>query len=409
MSLIASGISKILTFKKQSGIGVISGASGGQNLRRTQSTLDKKKATYASKEIRPSQQRADFRHGVVSVDGTISGELSVGTYQSFTESILRQLALTAVTSSALTDVSAASVSGATGTFTTIGANWITLGFKIGMVVRNSGWTTTAASNNAANMLITTLTATVMTVVRLDGVAIAAKIAGDSVTIAEKGKHTFTPQSGQTRDYYTVEHNFADIVQSEVFTDCVVTQMDVKLPNSGMAAVDYMFKGIDMTPGTAPYYTSPTAVTTGTVLAAANGILYMQGVPVGLVTGMNFSVKGNHSTIGGVVGANTEPDIFPGDVTIDGQVTVLFQDATVRDYFINETEVSVYCVFTTNNSPTADFIAYSFPRVKVGGAAKDDGEKGLVMTMPFTALENVAGGTGTTSFATTLVVQDSSYV
>jgi hypothetical protein len=110
-----------------------------------------------------------------------------------------------------------------------------------------------------------------------------------------------------------------------------------------------------------------------------------------------------------VGSDEEPDLFPGTSTTEGQVTVLFTDGTVRDYFINETEVSIYCVFTTDNSPGAGFKAYAMPRVKLGGADKDDGTKNIVMTMPFTALENTAGGTGTNTYPGTLTIQDSAFV
>lgn len=408
MTTIAAGINKLVTFKKQSALGTIATVGSAQNMRRVTSTLDLKKATYAGKEITPSQQQSNFRHGVKSVDGSITGELSVGTHQQFIESVCRQLVLTAVTSSALTDVTSASTTGSAGTFTTVGANWLTLGFKVGMVIRWTGWATTGATNNSTNILITALTATVMTGTRLDGVAVGGKASGDSVTALEVGKHTYIPQSGHTRDYYTIEHNFVDITQSEVFTDCVVTQMDVKLPGTGIASIDFMFKGLNMTPGTSGYFTSPAAATTGTSLAAANGVIYLNGVAIALITGLNFSVKGNHTTIGGVVGTNVDPDIFPGRVTVDGQVTVLFADATARDYFINETEVSIFAVFTASSAATAGFQAYSFPRVKMGGASKDDGEKGLVMTMPFTALENTAGGAGTDTFATTVVIQDSAF-
>lgn len=345
MSVIATGVNKLLTFKKQAGLGSIATTGSGQNLRRVTSTLDKKKATYASKEIRPSQQVSDFRHGVVAVDGVIAGEASVGTYQAFTESILRQLAQASVTTGALITVAAAATTPGFGTFTRSAGSYLTDGFKIGMVGRWTGWATTGTANNAANMIIVALTATVMTVARLDGLAIAPKVAGDSVTFATVGKHSYAPQSGHTRDYYTIEHNFADIVQSEVFTDCVVTQMDVKLPASGMSGVDFTIKGIDMVPGTTGYFVTPNAVTTGTALAAANGIVILNGVAVGLITGLNFSVKGGHTVIGGVVGSNLEPDIFPGTITTDGQATVLFQDATIRDYFINETEVSIIAVFS----------------------------------------------------------------
>jgi hypothetical protein len=415
MPLIATGINKLLTFKKQTGLGVIATASGAQNMRRVTSSLDYKKATFESKEIRPSQQTADYRHGVVGVDGTIAGEVSVGTHQSFIESLCRMAAAPAVSSTGVTDCVAASTGTNIGTFTTTAGLFVTgvatTCLKIGMVVRATGFTTTATANNAANFLITNIDPTkkILTVARLDGLAIVAKTETGSVVFAEVGKHVIFPQSGFTRDYYTIEHNFTDIVQSERYTDCVISQMDVKLPATGMATVDFQVKGLKMTTGTTGYFTAPTAVSTGTTLAAANGALYLGGVAIGLITAMNFSAKGNYTLIGGVVGSNTEPDIFPGGLDADGQITVLFTDAVVRDYFINETEVAILAVFTTDNSPTSGFVAYNFPRVKMGGASKDDGEKGLVMTMPFKALENVNGGSNTNSQQTTFVLQDSAFV
>lgn len=387
---IATGVNKLLTYKKQAGLGVAAGATGGQNLRRTQSTLDYKKATYASKEIKPSQQVGDFRHGVVGAEGTISGELSVGTYQDFMESICRMDSATGATL-VLGSGGVAAVNVVTFTEDNTGDTG-----KVGMVMANAG----------VNYLVSKLDATSTVIVRLDG-ASAAGFATTGGTLTEVGRHIFVPQGSHTRDYYTIEHNFTDIVQSERFTDCVITQMDIKLPASGMAGVDFMIKGLNMVTGTTGYFTTPTAVTSGSVLAAANGALTINGVPVALITGMNFSIKGGHTTIGGVVGSNVEPDIFPGTVTADGQVTVLFQDATVRDYFKNETEVSIVAAFTTSTAANSPFISVCFPRVKMGGAQKDDGEKGLVMTMPFTALEALPTQTG--SFQTTVMIQDSGFV
>jgi hypothetical protein len=64
------------------------------------------------------------------------------------------------------------------------------------------------------------------------------------------------------------------------------------------------------------------------------------------------------------------------------------------------------VLGTSPAAAAEFMAFSLPRVKFGGADKDDGDKSIVQTLPFTALENVAGGAGTSSEATTFWVQDS---
>src|SRR3972149_3653380 len=116
---IASGVYLQLAAKKQSALGSAASGSGAQLYRRTTATLNKKKAFYKSSEIAPSMQRSDGRHGVVSVDGTINGELSVGTYSAFMGSVLRSSAWTAsVSSGALIDVTAATTGGANDTFTT---------------------------------------------------------------------------------------------------------------------------------------------------------------------------------------------------------------------------------------------------------------------------------------------------
>ena len=69
------------------------------------------------------------------------------------------------------------------------------------------------------------------------------------------------------------------------------------------------------------------------------------------------------------------------------------------------------MFTTANTATADFIAINMSRVKVGGASKDDGEKEIIQTLPFTALLDTAGGTATTedTLKTTISIQDSAVV
>lgn len=404
---IATGVSKQLVAKKQSALGSKASASGAQVFRRVTSTIDLAKDTYQSAEIRTSMQRSDFRHGVRSVAGSINGELSVGTYQDFMGSVLR--AAWAATSgyAAGTDVTAAA---AAPQFVDASGGFLTAGLKVGMVGRWTGFAGAGATdNNARNFLITALTATDMTGVFLDGTAVTADAAGDSVTFTPVGKSVSIPTSAHTRDYWTIEHNYADITQAEQFTDCVLASMNISLPATGMATVEFPVIGLDMDTSTAAYFTSPTAVSSGDNIAAVNGAVYVAGVAVALITSMDISINGNAASVGGVVGSNVAPDITPGSIDVTGTMTVLFQDATMRDYFVNETEVSVVAAFTTNNTATAGVQTFTMPIVKIGGASKDDGEKGLIMTMPFTAIENTAGGSGTATNATTITIQDSAAV
>jgi len=405
---ISSGIFTQLAAKKQASLGSAASGAGAQLYRRTTATLNKKKAFYKSNEIDPSMQRSDGRHGVVSVDGTLNGELSVGGYNDFIGSVLRSSAWSAgVSSGSLIDVTAAVTSGANGTFTTVGANWLTLGFKIGMVIRWTGWTTTGVPNNGHNFLITALTSTVMTGTMLDGVAVGAKAAGDSVTAASVGKHNYIPVTSHARDYWTIERFYADITQSEQFVDCAITGMNVKLPATGMATIDFPIMGLDMTTGTASVFTSPTAAPTGNILAAANGAVFVQGTKVATITSLDFGIAGNYSVPGGIVGSNTDPDIFPGMIDVTGNMSFLFDIVTMRDYFLAETEVSIVAAFTAGNAADSDVMAFTFPICKINGADKDDGEKGLTMTMPFVALRDTTGGSGADTFDSILMIQDSS--
>jgi len=409
---IATGIAKQVRFQKEVTMNVAPVQTGGQLLRRTSSNLDLKKATYQSKELRPDYQIADFRHGGRSADGTISGELSVGTYGAFMATVLRQAWQAVVTTGPVALLSIAPTTGLQGTITTTGTSFLTLGFKLGDVVRMTGWATTGVTANARNFWITALTATVMTGQFLDGVTpVPTKIAGDNVTLVQAGKKTWANAVAgtQTNDSYSIEHWFSDILLSELFTGCRVSDMDIKLPATGMATIDIGMMGTDMQRNLGgvgvAYFTTPAPVSTGGILAAVNGALFMNGVQLGLVTGMDVKISASMTT-GDVVAKNTRPDIFAGSMQISGQLTVYLQDATLRDLFVDEVECALRMAFTTSNAANADFIGITMDRIKVGGASKDDGEKGLIMTMPYTALLNIYGGAGTSTQYTTLSIQDS---
>lgn len=400
---IATGVAKSLRIKQETTWGTAAAASGYTALRRLTSSLDLTKATYRSNEIRTDYQRSDFRHGMRSVEGAISGELSCTTYADFFQAALRRDFTAGVSATGLS----LTIAGAGPYTLTRGAgSYLTDGFKVGDVVRITAGAVNANNLNK-NALVTALTATVMTVIPVTaGMTLTAEGPIASTTVAVTGKKTWVPTSGHTDRSYTVEHWFANIAQSELFTGCKVGQVDVNLPATGMAEVNFAIQGKDITTGTAAYFTGTETASSGGTLAAVNGILLVNGTAVGNVTGMNFSINGNLSTQE-VVGSNASPDIFVGSIDVSGQMTALFENATLRDMFINETEASLVFVLTAGNAKDSHFLAFNLPRIKVGGSSKDDGEKGLQQTIPFTALLNTAGGTGTSGDATTIAIQDSS--
>lgn len=397
----ASGVNKIVVAKREASWGVLPVATGAQTFGRITSDLSLAKESYASEEIVSHYQQSDVRHGVRSVRGNLRGEIAPGAQQMFFEAALRRLftAVTAISGLTVT----VSGSGPTYTVNRSAGDWLAGGAKIGMGVRLSGGTLAAA--NQKNLIILGVTASDLTVLPLNGVAMSAQSSIASVTATFPGKVTHAPAAGHTDDSFSIEHWFSDIAQSERFVGCKVNTLGVDLPPTGLSKIDIAFMGKDMSTGTAAYFTTPTVASTAGKLAAVNGVLTIAGAPVALLTGLNFSINGNMSSEP-VVGSNTYPDIYEGRIIIDGQATLLFQDAVARDYFINETEVGLVGAFATGNADNADFMSFSMPRIKFKSAGKSDGEKSIVQTMAFDALYYGAGGAALASQQTSMQLHDS---
>ena len=398
---IAKGTAKVVAYKKETTWGTAAGASGAQQLRRVTADFNLVKETYESNEIRTDRQVADFRHGVRSAEGSLSGELSPKTYADFMAALVAKDFASVASATGLSVTIAAS--GSLWTVTRATGDWITGGFRVGMVVRLSGGTLN--SNNAnKNLLIVAMTTTVLTVAVLNGTTLTAEGPIASVTAAVPGKQTFSPTSGHTEDSFTIEQWFADIAQSEVFTGMRVGSMNVALPSTGITTVDFGFMGKDLTQkGTTQYFSSPTAQGTQGIFAAVNGVMTVNGAPVALVTSADMAVERAMETAT-AVGSNSVAEIFNGRLRVTGNMSIYFQDATFRNYFDNETTVSVVFALTSGSEGNADFVTMTLPKVKLGSFTKDDGELGLVAATSFTALVNDVTTAGLP--ASTIQIHDS---
>ena len=398
----ASGVFKQVKFKRETTYGVVPTAAAAQALRRTSSDLSLTKQTYQSAEIRTDQQVQDFRHGVRSADGSVAGELSPRTYSDFISAALRRDFTVGV--SAVSQSITIAGAGPTYTVTRAAGSWLTDGFKRGHVVRLSVGAHNAA-NLAKNLLIQALTATVLTVRVLNASALVAEGPIVTSTCAVVGKNTWAPTTGHTNISYAIEHWFSDVPQSEVFIGCHPTQVDLSLPPTGLATVSIGMMGKDLITNTAEYFTAPTAAPAIGITASVNGLLLLNGVAVSVLTGLTLSIASGRSG-DAVVGANTIPTRFPGRIVVTGQATAYFEDATFRDAFLNETELELIVVLSSDNTAASDFVGITLPRIKLGGSSKSDGESGIVQTIPFQALLPITGGTGIGNELTTLLMQDS---
>jgi hypothetical protein len=424
-------------------------------LRRVTSNIDLKKASYSSNEIRTDAQLADFRHGGVSVEGSINGELSGRTYQELMGAVLRKDFATSISKSITTGATIASTTitgvdaGTAAVITFASANDLVLTGSASTALRTGDviWFETIGGTYATNALCPLLVLDINTTTNAIVVVPVAKPANwTAVTTLSTigvvkyevlGKKSYIPLTGHTKYSFQFEHFYKDISptttgagsanypQSEIFVGCRPTQMAIKLPATGLATCDFTIMGQRMkTPSDYTTQASwegqksilqnvtseaPIDSAIDPIFSAAVGSIYMKDKAtnamqkVGLITAFDYTVNGNGSKAD-VVGSDQTPDIFLGKLSVSGNLSIYFQDTVWRDVFYKEQEASLIAVFTSNSvgDSSTKFMSMVMPRIKTGGASKDDGDKGLIMTVPFTALL----GDGTSVFeATTLQIQD----
>lgn len=326
----AQGINRRISIARQTGLKTLAATSGGQILRRITSEQNLAVDSFQSQEILQSQQLREMRLG--SGRGTVAyqSQLAPGAQQLFIEGALRRpfAAVTAVTASTIS-----ATAGPPGTFTRSSGSWITDGFRVGMVVRCTGFTTTATANNNRNYRITAITATVITTSGTNDEVVVTKAAGDSVTISVVGKVTYIPATNQSKDYFTFEDLLPDLStpQCDVYQDCRVQSISLNVPATGIAQISVQMMSRDVVTQTTAYFTSPAAAPTTSSVTGLTGLLRINGADVAIVTQVGLQIG---SQVGGeaVVGANRMPDIFLGTISVQGTATVYLQDYSFINLF-----------------------------------------------------------------------------
>lgn len=400
------GLTRQIILGRETTFGTLAAAGSGKILRRVNATPNVDKDSFSSQENLPSQQYRHTGHGVPRPSFVLTGDLAAGSYPDFFEGMLRRLFAAGSTTGAIITVAAAA--GPPGTFTRSAGSFITDGFKVGDIVRWSGWTTTGAANNARNYRIIALTATVMTVAGVGNETVSTKSAGDSVTCTVVGKKTFMPVSGQTFYSYTIEDwsPEASPQVSERYVGMRMQSLRLTLRPTGILQLDAQMVGKDQSVSTSQYFTNPTPPGAGTALTAVSGVVRFNNTDIANITGatiqMDVPVEAEP-----VVGAKTVPEIFQGALRVSGSLNAYFTDRDIANLFLNETEVDLGFLMTANGTVNSDFISIVMNRVKLMSYQRNDGQLSLIQSMRFQALEHVTGaGPGTAFEATTVTVQDS---
>lgn len=407
-NIYARGAAKTLAVAKETTFGTASTGTA-QLLRRTGASLNIMVQEIDSQEILQSQQMRDSRQGPRQVQGQIDGYLSPATYQMLFENLFRSAFAAGGSSTGVSD-STLSIDGTTGVITLVGTseNFLTAGFRVGDVVRLSGTTSPDTADSGVNLQVSGIPTNDTLTFAPNKAVSAAYSTGQTIGISTVGKKLLIPSTltAQSLGSLTFEQWYSDVSVSELSVGCRVTDIALNIPPQGFATFQARVLGQNFTRDTTQKYTAATAESTSTLLTATNGSLLYKGIPVAVVTGLSLQIV-TQAMAEPVVGSNIVPDVFVGTFDVKGSLTALMINDTMTSDFLDENELQLAILLTTDTTAGADFVQIFLPRVKLTSESKNDSDRQITRSFNFVALEqSKLGGSGLAFDDTSVIVQDS---
>jgi len=342
----------------------------GKNLNLTKNTL-------TSAEVRADRNISDLRHGFNRVEGSLGYEMSIGSHDDIYEAVLGGT-WAAVTVSGTPDIGATA---STNIFTRSAGSWITDGFRKGDVITTSGFTSPV--NNGQHVVIA-LSAANLTVTT----ALVTQVASGTPVVAYIGRRLDVGTALRT---FTIERRFPDISQFQVMKGVAYNTMELRVQPEAIIGGSFGIIGMaqDAFAG-ATIATATTAANTNAPFDSFTGQMFEGNGLIALVTGMTVNINSNRSVVP-IVGSKYSPGVFDGQCMITGSLSAFFEDTTLYNKFVNETETALYVKLLAPGG--TDYVSVAMPRVKYTGANIDPPAQGPIqIAMPFQALFDPTAGT-----------------
>lgn len=369
-----SGRNIRVAFKEEPAFGVLPGDTGAQVFRINSGGLNLAKEPINSNELRADGMSTRGRHGSRSVTGSYVADLSVGTFDDLIEAVFRGTFSAALE---LDETDFTSITTTANTIVFASGSPVTLGLRIGDIIRLTGHAT--AGNNNRNLRITAMDATTITVAET---LIVDAVPDTAVSISRPK----TLIQGVTPRSFAIEENEVDIDGTEIFTGCRVGSMQLQLQPNGMTMLTFGIVGQDMDAlegAEAPYFTDPTK-TTSIGLTAVEAKIMLGGIDVLDVTAIDMTLQLNASGVP-VVGSVLTPEVFTNSAQITLSVTALKKDIARVQQYLDEDELSLHLVFEENETGAADFCSFYLPNITLASATKSELGQDNGRTVTFTCL------------------------
>ena len=189
------------------------------------------------------------------------------------------------------------------------------------------------------------------------------------------------KNGVTRHSWTLERNHTDITQYLSFAGMMVNQMNFNIQTGAILTAEMMFMGksadrdvVSILPGTI------NAAPTGDVMNSVRDVVSVleNGTNAGTIQSMTLQLANN---LRGqkAVGFLGNAGIGVGDFEVTGDLTAYFEDGTIYDRYVNDTDTSLSFIVTNDGQ------GYSFdiPRVKIESCTIQAGARNQDATLQMT--------------------------
>jgi len=198
--------------------------------------------------------------------------------------------------------------------------------------------------------------------------------------------------GTTPKFFTIEDAANDISQFRLFTGMAVSTASFSIaPNQMVTATfDMVGKGMTQAGTTGSTGGTPTASTTNSPFDSYSGTITDGGSGISIVTSIDFSLS-NSLAPTFVVGADNAQSLEFGSAVVEGTMTVYYEDETLINKFLNETESSI--TVSVDDPTGSNAYTFEFPRVKYNGASVPlQNPQSRLITLPFVALYDTVENT-----------------
>lgn len=197
-------------------------------------------------------------------------------------------------------------------------------------------------------------------------------------------------TGTTVKSFTLEDGALDITQFRAFSGCMVNTMQMSIAPNQMTTATFGIIGKNMTQSATPLDATLTPASNNEPFDSFSGAIEEGGSPIAFVNAIDFTLNNNLNPTFALNDVAT-PQMEFGMSTLEGTMTVYYQDAALIDKFLNETESSLSIVL--DDRVAGLNYTLLMPRIKINGAAVPVANPASrLLTIPFVALRDSSTGT-----------------